>query len=84
MASSPNRLLRVLAGLSVGRENREDALTAFDELFAQKYEEEGPLKAHLWSVGQAIRFVPWGPLAKIAQVTYVILKIGAFLLKNVP
>ena len=53
--------------LSVDREYREDALIAFDEAFAQKIEEEGPFRAHLWSIGQAVRFDPLGSVGQDRQ-----------------
>lgn len=67
MASSPTKLVRFLVWCSVEKEYREDALTALDEGFKHAYSEFGPISAHSWSFGQAVRSLPYGLLVTLAR-----------------
>ncbi|RCW28107.1 hypothetical protein DFR48_101116 [Ciceribacter lividus] len=67
MASSPTKFVRFLVWCSVEKDYREDALTALDEGFEQAYSEFGPISAHIWSVGQAVRSLPYGLIMTLAK-----------------
>jgi len=60
MARVPLKIIRFLVWASASSEQRDDALTTFDELFENAYDEFGPVYAHWWSLSQGLRSLPYG------------------------
>lgn len=77
MASTPHKVVRFLVWSSVGREQRDDALTALDEGFDIAESKFGLIYAHMWAYGQAVRSLPCGIMAAIIKIGSAIWKLGS-------
>lgn len=77
MANTPHKVVRFLVWSSVGREYRDDALSALDEGFEIAESKFGLVYAHMWAYGQAARSLPYGLLAVILKVGSAIWKLGS-------
>lgn len=77
MAKSPHKIVRYLVWSTASTENKEDILVAFDELFEDVYEKFGPVYAHLWSVGQALKSLPYGWVLWVLKIGTLLIRIGS-------
>lgn len=77
MARVPTKLVRFLVWCSASSENRADAVNAFLELFEEVYDEFGPAYAHVWSVGQALKSLPYGFGSMGLKLITLFLKFGS-------
>lgn len=76
MASSPHKVVRFLVWCSASRNNRDDAVTALDDGFANAEEKFGRTYAHMWAYGQAAKSLPYGAIVLILKIGSIIWKPG--------
>ena len=77
MASTPHRVVQFLVWCSASGDNRDDAVTTLIDGFADTEERFGPVRAHIWAYGQALKSIPFGAIVLVLKIGSIIWKWGS-------
>lgn len=74
---SPPKIARFMVWLSAAKDNREDILITFDEMFDGAVEEFGVIYGYAYAWSQAVRSLPYGAAALTLKIISFFVRLGS-------